>query len=322
MKTVSTRRPPAPPPTPLPADEDLLATAPEDEGWERPDVGGQQPPIEYRKVSLGDLGHLMPIGMEDGAQGKTQRGFAFREWTGVEDEEIDKVRQSPDLKKFLDHNGKTVSIVLAVMLDHWGKFGAAEWNAMKVAKRILVLEESWMADVLTAWLALRVHAMGSRVVAQLECPRCHNEWAWPADLDKLDIQVADSVPRFTYRTPRPIQSAGKSYEMLCVQPARWRAVSTLSTSAMSGSIYGIKQAMTASCLYGLLSDDESLPVAPITQGTIRAMPKRLSETLTRFIGEQFPEPDTALAPVCPSCKHGWEIGLRWTYDFFFGAASL
>jgi hypothetical protein len=290
-----------------------------------PDVGGQQPKIEYEKVKLSELGWTLPIGYETGdARSVTMHhGLSFKEWTGEDDELIDRLRSRGEYKRYRDHHGKTVTLVLAQMLSSFGPHSAEEWGEMPIPQRISAIEKAWMTDVLTAWFMLRIDAMGETIKPQLTCPKCGHEWSWPADLSELSVQRSQGVPRFTYRLPQPMTIAGKARDLLCIEPPRWRAISNLPVRVMNGGLFGIKRALLTSALYGAaIAGEPNEPPVAIGSSQLMKLPKKVLEPVIRFVTENFPEPDTALAPVCISCEHAWRLDAPWTFDFFFEASSL
>ena len=276
----------------------------------------------YPVSTLENMGPMLPIGVPTGTPPELEKGFAFRAFRMKEEREIDKIRSKK--KGSGSHPGKVVQDVMAYMLTDWG--GDAEFGHKSEKHRKAAIRNAYMADVLYAYVWLRIEALGSILGMKVECPACDHEWKWQTDLHGLEVEVVDRFADLadkTYALQRPIPFGDKSYDTLTVGPPTWATVCDVKPSARRGGIGDIKARMIQSCVRGVSAskDKKSQPLA-LGSAILDELVKRDVEGVSKLINEDFPSVDLSMHIECPNCSHSWLHRVQWNWDFFFSSSSL
>lgn len=276
----------------------------------------------YSSSTLQEMGATLPIGVPVGKPAILAKNFAFKPFRMKEERELDKIRNKKGGSG--SHPGKVVEDVLAHMLTEWG--GDSEFAHKSEKIRRSAIRTAFMADVLYAYVMLRIEAMGPILGLKLECPHCDHEWAWKTSLEGLEVDYVEGIAALAdrvYKLRNGIKFGEKTYDILAVSPPTWAAVSDIKQGARRGGTGDIKARMILSCIHqaGIEADPKA---PPITAGNalLDSMTKRDVEELAQYINDEFPNVDLAMEIDCPSCERTFGHSVQWNWDFFFSSSSL
>lgn len=275
-------------------------------------------PTPFETSTLADYGDLLPIGVLEGKPAQLAKGFAFKPFLTRDEREIDTLR-----RKNGDHPGRDVVSVLSHMLTAWGDDDAFAGKSAKLKK--LAISQAFMADVLYAFIKLRIEALGSVYGLSMTCASCEHEHEWKTDLNGMELTVARSVENlsreFTLR--HPITFGDKTYDTAVLRPPTWGAVLGINTSKRRSGVADIKLSMVKDSITGLRSSEH--PEQPHVHAgllMLDELSKLDLERLARTADTAFPSLDTKLEVECPACGNVAGHNLQWSFPFFFGASSL
>ena len=278
--------------------------------------------MTFAKSTLLDLGKMLPIGVPSGNPAILEKGFAFKPYRFQEERELDKIRNKKDGAK--NHPGKIVESVLAHMLTEWG--GDTEFSQKSEKVRRNAVRNAYMADVLYAYVMLRIEAMGSILGVKVACPHCEHEWKWRTDLEGLEIDFVERLEEISdklYELRSGLKYGEKSYNVLSVAPPTWAAVSDIPQGTRRGGNGDIKARMILSSIrQATVSGDPKAPAVSAGSALLNGMIKRDVEELTLFIDESFPNVDLSMEIECPKCESTFGHAVQWNWDFFFSSSSL
>lgn len=280
----------------------------------KPTAAPELPPVAeaagaVSTTTVADYGHALPIGVLK--DGQLHRSFAFKTFRMKEERELDAKRKANKQMSV----GTFVASVLAHMLTQLGPY--ADFQAMSEEHRINAIQQMYVADVMYAWICLRIEALGSAITFPLKCPRCEVEFKFHADLSLTDVTVYEDTGLLAraFKLANGIQLLDKSVSTdLVVQPPHWRAMSVARPNATPGDV---KAAMILASIIKV--GDGRFPP---TTDDIDNMSKRDIELLSAFIDSDAPGAGMVIDCNCPECAHQWKIPLDWSWDFFFTSASL
>lgn len=278
----------------------------------------EEPKAHTTKCStLGDYGELLPIGVHGPRQPELQKGFGFREMDYQTEKEIDEARKRKDGPG--NHPAKIVSEVLATMLSEWG--GDSTFGKKSRKHKLGMIGAAYSEDILYAWVCLRIQAMGEDLSIDWTCPACQVEMPWPTDLSYMPVTVVDTVPEpVEILLKKPVQFGDKTLVAVNLLPPLWRAATEVKMSRR-GSLGDVKSEMLRTAISSFKTKDgEEHPPAP---RIFDRLYKRDRERMMKALGgDRFPRCDMTFDIECKSCGHEHSTTLDWTWDFFFGSASL
>jgi len=263
-------------------------------------------------------GQNLPIGVlsPDGTQ--VGKGFAFRPLDFEVEEAIDKARNRPGGPGA--HPAKVATEVLALTLTEWG--GDPGFGTKAHEHKLAALQSAFVEDVLFAWVSLRVETMGEVLAVGWTCASCAHEWQWETDLGRLQITTVDAPPvPVRVKLHKPVSFGERTLVACDLLPAKWSAVYNVTAIQRRGSIGDIRNAILRSAVSAVVNDKgERSPLAP---RAFQLITKRDRERLTKALDSPLlPRCDLSLEVVCPKCGHKTSTQLEWSWDFFFGSASL
>ncbi len=147
-------------------------------------------------VRLSDLGGL-PVGLlvttEDGVQAR-DRSVTFRKWTAKTALEIGQFRREGEESDLAPL--QLVHETLVKLVKTWC---GLDFDTIDEKKRGEVLDTATYADVMTAWVMLRIKAFGPKFPAQILCPHCRGKvqaddkpkaFTYEVDLNTLEVMAA------------------------------------------------------------------------------------------------------------------------------------
>lgn len=271
--------------------------------------------MDIKKSTLGLYGHRLPIGVFDPNRDAVGKTFAFRPIDYATEKEIDKRRS----KIAGDHPGKVVAEVLATVLTEWA--GCEDFATKNHAHKIGAIENSYSEDVMYAWIALRVEVMGEVFALGVECQMCGHEHTWETDLNGLSITVTEEKvePRLL-PLRRPVSFGENTFKEVLVAPVRWGAINRIKAKRRA-SFGDIKAEMVRDAIHAVKDGNgNTVPLAPRVYEMMRKLDReRIVKALD---SDEFPRCDLRFEIDCPDCGHTSVTSLDWTWDFFFGSASL
>lgn len=267
--------------------------------------------------TLLDYGHNLPIGIPEGNPVQLAKSFAFKPYRTKDEQAIEKARKGKQ------HPGRDAVTVLVQMLTEWG--GDPDFSSKPEKNRRASISRAYMADVLYAYIALRVEALGPYFALKTECSSCGHEHEWKTDLRGVQITIAEGADDLAqpFKLKHPIEHGETLYDELVCGPPTWSAVSGLDAGTRRSGVTDIKLAMVRSSIREMRSSANpkkpSIQVGPLVLGE---MSKMDLERLTRAIDDLFPSTDITFEIECPSCGVSTPYGLAWAFPFFFGGSSL
>lgn len=274
----------------------------------------------YNESTLRDYGHMVPIGKPDG-KGGLLKSFAFYDLDWGKEEEIDRVRNAPEGPG--DQPGLLTLNILAIMLKEW--HGDAKFSTRNHDGKLNTLLTSCAEDVLYAWVCFRVESEDPTFEIDVEkCPSCKKKFTWSTDLRGLEIKVTDTPPEdFHYRLRKPhAWGQDRVIDTLILRPHQWSGICDINHSARRSGLTDIKRAILSSSIYGCYDSrtpDDKVSLSPLLRQRISKVDMEL---MSNVVEKAFPRADLTMQIVCPHCCHLQKTPLDWTWDFFFGAASL
>lgn len=277
-------------------------------------------PAEYISEStLGDYGPLLPIGVLSPTG--LAKEFAFKELVWEVEEEIDKLRNKKGGPG--DHPGKTITTILAHVLTEWG--GNKNFATAPEKARLQAIESAYMEDVLYAWVYFRYQEFDRYYTIRVpECDSCGQEYHWTADLENLKIQVCDQIPpEFEYKLSRKISHGDSNLDTLTIACPTWAAVSRVNQSARAKGLTQVKKSLILASVKHAKDSTLKDKVHAFSPSVRRRIRKTDLEKMMGVLEKgHFPQSDMRFEVSCSHCGHVFTTTLDWTWDFFFGSASL
>lgn len=272
---------------------------------------------KYEETTLAKWGANVLMGVKRGSPPVLSKGFSFRNLTFEREREIDKMRNAKGGAG--SHPGKTVTTVLAHMLTSWG---GEDWTGKKMEHRENELNDSYMEDVLYAWIYLRAEQLDPVLKLKPVCAvqSCRHESKWHGDLRSMQATVTHGeIPCVEFPLSEPVEWGGEHYDSLRLMPPKWKAIASIPPNASEADV---KASLVISSVHSLY-DSVSKKETGMSSRALDLMPKRDIERLTLWVMKDvFPRVDAEFEIVCPKCKNKNNTSLIWTWDFFFGSSSM
>jgi hypothetical protein len=260
------------------------------------------------------LGRFLPIGVLHGAQ--LHRGFALRPFRMKEERELENIKaRNPGISM-----ADFVASVMAHMFTSVGPW--TNFASLTEAERRLIVSQMYLADVMYAYIQLRIEAIGTDIGFDLKCPACRKRWRWTADLSQTDVVVAEGGPAsltWLHELRDGLTTPKGEVRSLVLQPPRWHAMSGVRTRVDESPNEGdLKLQLIAS---GIRQAGDHADL-PITIDILEGLSKYDLERLSRSIDADTPGADLELESKCPNCGTEFSHALNWSWGFFFGGSSL
>lgn len=258
----------------------------------------------FRKTTLAERGLVVPLGPIGGRA--SDRAFELRRWTAKDEREIGEIL----VREKRIGRVEFATRVLAHFLTTWYGKSLAE---MKEAERAYLIRQSFAADVMYAWFALRVHALGPDISIPMVCPQCEHKFVYDVDIGQTDCLVTDEGPPRWPRTLRDGLPMGDVTAMtFTMEPVRWRVYERLHEAGLnvgrvayhliSGSVVGVDT----------VQGDYAL-----AEGLYEGLSKYDLELLKADVRDCDPGLDLEMKLSCPNCTRDIEIQHDWEYATFF-----
>lgn len=272
--------------------------------------------IELKDTTLRDYGLRLPIGVPDEKNpAQLSKGFELVELDYSREEELskEKAKLPPNRRT----QGDFVALTLALCLEKWG--GYSDFKHKKLEHRIAILRNSYLTDVMYAWLMLRIETMGEEYALQITCGSCHHEQEWKADLDTIELTVCDGLPMLEFKLKKPVEYRNQKIVKAKIKALPWKVICR--GSGDTPDLDAFKRGAMENGVYCFLT--ESGEEIPNSKVIFKAISKVDRERLFKVVnGPKFPDVDITLEVICTNCGNKEEHPMRWPYDFFFGAQSL
>lgn len=272
-------------------------------------------PLKESTLEL--YGQSFPIGVDRG-DGGLAKAFAFDRIDYEFEERLDRARNRKGGPG--NHPAKIATEVLASVLTEFG--GDTEFATKNHKHKVAAIEGAYMEDVLYAWVCLRVETMGADLAIRWECVGCEHEWTWSTDLKGLEVTVLDTPPKpKTVGLIYPVSWGDQIIDTVELLPAKWRAVCQTKNAQRRGTLGDIKAGLVRSAVRSVRTKaGVELPLAPRIFELIHKLDReRMAQVMD---SKEFPRCDLTFEIECPECAFVQRTPLDWTWDFFFGSASL
>jgi DNA-directed RNA polymerase subunit RPC12/RpoP len=269
------------------------------------------------KVSFGEVQGL-PLGVPD-AGGNLVRKLSLHPWGWNEEVAIGKVRDDhPDLT-----HPNLVTEILARLIQTWGPY---RFDDLDLEERKLRLRNSYMADVIFAYISLRVSALGPELIQSMRCANCRRDIEWEGSLLDLEVAVveaktaAELISEYRFKTPILLGKADCSW--VKVRPGLWDVACRMPSSASGRPNDPIfRQAIFEDAVVDADGVEHPEAGMVMSQARLETLRKKDIETIARVIDEGTGGADIAFEFHCPHCKVRIFIPVRLPFDDFFGISS-
>jgi hypothetical protein len=270
---------------------------------------------KFPKSTLAKLKRQLPIGFMDGSG--LVKGYKPRpDFKGREEKTIGRWKnQNPNANV-----GKLTTFVLSTLLDSVGPH--ADFGGQSMERKQVIIGQMNMADVLTAYFGVRLETLGKKLRIRLKCPACRRPTRITLDLGSMEITTASSwedcqIPvELPNGIPFEVGTETKLFKNVTLVPPKWYPME----SATDGDE---EYDMVLRSLPTCLDTVEGLKREQwLGQDWLDATDKVDLEILSGIVSDSFPQPELILDLHCSKCKHQWQQMLDWSYDSFFGSASL
>jgi hypothetical protein len=270
---------------------------------------------KFPKLTLDKLRGSLPIGFVDGKG--LVKGYKARErFKGKEEKIIGRWKnQNPN-----STIGKLTTFVLSTLLETVGPH--ADFASRSMEQKQVIIGQMHMADVLTAYFGVRLEKLGKKLRIRLKCPACRRPIRITLDLSSMEITSAHTwedchiVVDLPNGIPLLEGTETKLFKRVTLIPPKWWPMEAASEADEE---YDMALRSLPSCLEAVegLKKEQWLG-----QDWLDATDKLDLEILSGIVSDSFPQPELVLDLHCSKCKHQWQQMLDWSYDSFFGSASL
>lgn len=260
-------------------------------------------------TTLKELGAALPLGTE--SNGKWHKDLAARRWTMKEERALGELKENT-------RNGQFVSVVLATMLT---KFGSHNFgDSVSIDEKILHIGNASMADVLYAYVWLRVDALGPSLGLDMSCPstKCKKNFSFNADLGSVEVKTANDLSEavWTYDLKDPFVVRNKVIKGFKFGPTRWSAFDNITSVGVAKA-----ELLLGSILEVIYEDDSVEPIVMVLS-ELDEMGKYDLEMISKQTDEHAIGPLMVVEGECPHCKTAFKRVINWSYNDFFGNSSL
>jgi hypothetical protein len=274
----------------------------------------QEPKKEPKivKTTLGELGPQLPIGIPD-KTGALQRALAVRKWRLPEEREIGALRAKHKHKNV----GKYVSALLAKMCTQLGphRFDGSQEDP----KRMLMIDQMYLGDVLYAYVWLRYKSMGPDMPLHPSCPYCQEDFRYKGDLSTLDVAMATELRAtiWDYELREPIKMRNREIRKLTLGPPLLSALTAANVDELNTGN------SKSTLIYGSVKSLEGLGEIIPAPGELDDLCKYDIEELSRLMDERTLGPIMMIKGRCPApaCGRDFQIPIEWTTEDFFSTSS-
>lgn len=259
---------------------------------------------------LSEMAGEVPIGSSVDPSDPRGKAVDFRPWRGRDERAIGEMRgKHRNLTP-----GQLTSRVLAHFVTQWC---GHDFSAMSTPERLVALALAPAADVLTAWLHLRVAALGPEFSMTLVCPSCGHEMEYEIDLGTLEIRCPETLEDTAFDVPLDdgLLYGNKKVKSVTLGVIPWQGYEA-TTASGARDLADLQMRLLVSAVTRLDGQPGRLRVNDLDD-----MTKRDLAGLARGLDERVLGPDLSVDPDCPRCTGPVRAVLSWVYDGFFSAPS-
>ena len=269
---------------------------------------------DFVTKQLSDVGGL-PIGVRQD-DGSLNKYFSLHDWGWKEEEDIAKIQEDrPGITA-----GKFVTEIMARLIKTWGPYN---FDNMETVERIVRLNQSFFADVMFAYVCLRIKSLGNKIALDITCPGCREKIKWEGDLNTLEVMTSDFdkfedlISRYEFESP--IKLGEFNVAWIAHRPWLWHVIYNLPGGEAATAHVIRKAVFLDAVVSGEGFDDEAVVM---TEDRLMTLRKIDIERIAKIIDGGQGGTDLRTPMVCPSCKHRWTAFADWSYEVFFGQSSL
>ncbi len=271
-------------------------------------------PSGFKKSTTAERGAQLPLGVlsDSGAYVKT---MVPRPWRMKEEKELAKLVEDRPEMNIAEH----VAVIVATMYD---TLGPHDFSTMDDVSKRLIVSQMFMGDVWYAYFHLRINALGSVMKLQIKCPKCKNDYPFPADLNSAEVswgeRLEDLLWEFTLKTP--VKMRGLEVKKFRMGPQRWSVLEAASET--TGAVP--KEVAIRASIMGL---DDIPDMSPLGKDELDELLKVDIERAAGEIDEHYLGPDMSIElggdQKCPHCRFAAKrrLAMDWRYDNFFVDSS-
>lgn len=270
---------------------------------------------DFKVVPLEQVNGL-PIGVPND-EGKLTRRVELNQWDWETEEAV--------MKLMGDNPQMTISElttnIMCRMIRVWGEFNFEE---LEFPAREIRLRNSFMADVIFAYILLRVESMGKDWLQKFVCPTCRCEIPWVGDLNTLDIYCCELDKACELETridlPHNILLGVTEVSWVVLRPTTWEIMHTLPAGANDRDPR-VRRMIFENSICGA-QDIETHGAIMMNDDRLKTLKKRDIELLGKLLDDNQGGADFRVEMNCPKCRSKFRTFGDWSYDSFFGPSSL
>lgn len=266
---------------------------------------------KYKVVTLQEQGPKLPLGVTN-EKGVRADIIETKRWNMREERALGKLRaNNPDANL-----AQYASMVLGHMCPRLGPHTFDE--SVKAEVKNVHIGQMPAGDIFYAYVWLRVKALGNILDLRPKCGSCTNEFDFPADLNTLEIHVAekpeDALWEYELKDPFPVHD--KEVKSFTMGPAIWNSYEMMNQDS------GLNVGETKlDVIRGSIQNVNGGPNIIVTENDLDEMSKLDLEILTELIDKNFLGPNMSVEGKCAKCRRDFKKTIPWSYDDFFGVSS-
>jgi hypothetical protein len=214
----------------------------------------------------------------------------------------------------------TLSEYVGTILAHTvTQIGSQDISKFKMAKKLLVFNQMYQADVFYVYAYLRLISMGKEMkLKDMRCISCSHKFNYTADLSTLEIVVIDNPEDMIteIKLRDGFEMSGEVRNVLKVKPPLWNMLGAAFPTSLNES--DMFAAMLMNCTYEI----EGMPDgAVLTETQVSQFSKYDVEVCQESLDEVIAGPRWEIEGVCPKCEVAFFEAIDWTYERFFALSS-
>jgi len=208
------------------------------------------------------------------------------------------------------------AMILSRMCTHIGHHDFTR-SDMKPEAKALMVDSMYMGDVYSAWLHLRVKALGNILDLEIVCPTCDHTNQVPADLNTVEITTAESLEDlyWEYDLTEPIEIRGKKVTGFKFGPARWSVMGQIDSPDNVGEA---KAKIIIGSIVELKGHHAEIALA---SHELDDLGKLDYETISAMVNDHMLGPDMSIETKCKKCRRPIVQSIDWNYSNFFSVSS-
>ena len=265
--------------------------------------------------TLAQYGKRLPVGFVegDGAEARLLKEFDLRIVDWALEREIS--RSWSKIQRSIGNNA--MNYVLCVLAHAITSIAKIQFQKHTFERRIAILQEMYIGDVLYMYAFLRVETLGPEFRLQsVSCPSCNHTWDFTADLSTIEVA--------THETPKDMRRVivlrdgfdmlGIRRKEITIRPSTWRSLMSVDSD--------IEAEIFAETLKDSVVAINGVPEgAVLTDKELEQFSKYDIELINEQSDVVSGGPKWSLDIECPSCKWLFDSMIDWRYSSFFRMSS-